>query len=192
MPPGFHLPRVVRGVPPVVRGDRVTLRPYAAGFDEDELRILYGWAHDREILDLSGGLMLDMSFIRFRDMFLAQIPRRNRGVEELYAVLDETDRLIGRTGLFRIGGKPPTAELGIVIGERDAWGKGYGRDAVRALARFGLASLGLDRIVLFTFPDNARAQRSFAAAGFRRVRTLRRFTIERGTHDEVEMEMRRG
>jgi len=174
----------------VVRGERVTLRPYRAGFAEDELRVLYRWARDTELLDLSGGHPIEMPYPRFRDLFLAQLPRRNGGSEELFAVLDEHERLIGRSGLFRIGGHPRSAELGIVLGERDAWGRGYGRDAVRALAGHGLARLGLQRIVLYTFPDNLRAQRSFAAAGFRRVRTLRRFTIERGTHDEVEMEVR--
>lgn len=192
VPSGAEPLRTVRTVLPAVRGERVTLRPYAAGFDEEALRVLYRWARDGEILELSGGMPIQMPFGRFRDLFLTQLPRRNGGGEELFAVLDEHHRLIGRTGLFRIGRLARTAELGIVIGERDAWGHGYGRDAVRTLARHGLANLGLDRIVLYTFPDNVRAQRAFAAAGFRHVRTLRRFTIERGTHEEVEMEMRRG
>lgn len=198
---GLRPASALRPEPPTLRGDRVALRPYAGGFDEEELRVLFRWARDREILSLSGGIPIEMPYARFRDLFLAQLPRRNGGGEELYAVLDEHGRLIGRTGLFRIGGRPRSAELGIVIGERDAWGRGYGRDAVRTLARHGLQAhgagadpafgLGLDRIVLYTFPDNFRAQRSFAAAGFRRVRVIQRFTIDRGTHDEVEMEMRR-
>lgn len=185
------LPRAVRPLPPPLAGEQVVLRPYAAGFDEDELRVLFRWARDDEILALSGGMPISLPFARFRELFLAQLPRRNGGDEELYAVLDEHGRLIGRTGLFRIGGRPRTAELGIVIGERDAWGRGYGRDAVRTLAHHGLHHLGLDRVVLYTFPDNVRAQRAFAAAGFHSVRAVKRFTIDRGTHDELEMELRR-
>ena len=179
-----------RVAPDRLHGERVVLRPYAAGFSAEELRVLYRWARDDEILDLSGGMPIQMPFERFEMLFVDQLPRRNGGAEELFAVLDEGERLIGRAGLFRLGRASREAELGIVIGERDAWGRGYGRDAVRTLARHGLTRLGLTRVVLYTFPDNARAQRAFAAAGFRRVRALRRFTLDRGMHDEIEMELR--
>jgi RimJ/RimL family protein N-acetyltransferase len=179
---------------PILIGQRVTLRPYSAGFTDDELQRLYRWAQNPEVLALSGGAVVDMPFQQFREMFVAQLPRHNSEREQLFLILDEGGRAIGRVGLFGLGSRfrPRTAELGIVIGERDTWGHGYGRDAVRAVVGFGFDGLYLERITLFTYPDNLRARRAFEAAGFRVTRELRRFSFELGSHTELEMEIRPG
>jgi RimJ/RimL family protein N-acetyltransferase len=176
---------------PTLVGQRVKLRPYSAGFDERELRALYRWAVDDELIELVGGRPLDVPYPRFREIFLVQLPRHNSTHEQLFALLDEGDRLIGRTGLFRINSDGRSAELGICIGERDRWGGGRGREAVRMLADWGLDVLGLERIVLNTYPDNERAKRAFRAAGFRPVRLVKRFTFDRGVHWELEMSRER-
>ena len=166
---------------------RVGLRPYSEGFSEEELRKLYRWALDEELQTLSGGRMLEMPYPRFRELFLVQLPRHNTAGEQLFAVLDEDEMMIGRGGLFRIDPVAQRAELGLVIGERRCWGRGYGREATRWLCRFARETLSLRRVLLYTYPDNLRAQRAFAAAGFRPMRQMRRFSFERGSHWELEM-----
>jgi len=177
---------------PVLSGQRVTLRPYSAGFTDDELQRLYQWARNPEVIALAGGAALDLPFAPFRELFLNQLARHNSDREQLFLILDERGQAIGRVGLFKVGSRftPRTAELGIVIGERDAWGRGYGRDAVCAVVGFAFRELGLDRVTLLTYPDNVRARRAFEAAGFRVTRELRRFSLERGSHIEMEMEIR--
>lgn len=172
-----------------ITGRLVTLRPYIAGFSEAELTALYSWARDPDVLALSGGSSLEMSFARFRELFLAQLPQHNSPREQLFAILDENDQLIGRTGLFTLDRQSGSAELGIVIGEPSCWGRGYGRDAVRTLVDFGFQELGLRRVVLYTYTANERARRAYEAAGFRAVRELERFSFEGGTHIELEMEI---
>ncbi len=174
---------------PTVSGRRVTLRPFSAGFTEDEIADLYRWSSDPSVLSLSGGSPLDMSLERFRIAFLAQLPRRNSESEQLFAILDESGKMIGRTGLFEIDHETGTAELGIVIGDEDYWGQGYGRDSVRTLIEHAFNDVGLKRIVLYTFADNERARRAYEAAGFKPVRELRRFSMQQGTHSELEMEI---
>lgn len=173
-----------------LHGRRVSLRPYAHGFSDEELERLKAWASDPAVLTLAGGSPLEMSYERFRQVFLAQLPRRNTDREQQFAILDERGEMIGRTGLFSMAHGQDRAELGIVIGDRDCWGKGYGRDAVGTLVDFGFATLGLRSIRLYTFPENRRAQRAFESVGFTRVRELERFSFERGTHLEVEMVIR--
>ena len=142
------------------------------------------------LIDLAGGSALEIPYDRFRDVFLRQLPRRNGEGQELFAVLDESGAIIGRIGLFGFDDRRLSAELGIVIGERNRWGNGYGREAVRTLTSYGFGALGLERIYLYTFEDNMRAQRTFLACGFGRLRQVRRFSFDRGIHTEVEMEMR--
>jgi RimJ/RimL family protein N-acetyltransferase len=99
--------------------------------------------------------------------------------------------MIGRIGLFGFDASRNAAELGIVLGDRSTWGKGYGREAVCALVDEAFANGGLTHILLYTFEGNLRAQRAFAACGFQPVRTVRKFSMDRGAHLEIEMIIRR-
>ena len=59
-----------------------------------------------------------------------------------------------------------TAELGITIGEREYWGRGYGRDAVRVLIEYGFRIRNLRKIWLTVHANNPRAIRSYESVGF--------------------------
>ncbi|HTP09466.1 MAG TPA: GNAT family protein [Anaerolineae bacterium] len=77
------------------------------------------------------------------------------------------DRLIGLIGLYTIFWLHREAFMGIQIGERDYWGKGYGTDALRALLRYGFDELNLRRVSLSVLEGNERAMRSYEKCGFR-------------------------
>jgi RimJ/RimL family protein N-acetyltransferase len=74
-------------------------------------------------------------------------------------------------GLCSIGlGEQPhrSGEVGISIGDREFQGKGYGSEAIGLLLEYGFATLGLHRIQLFVYANNARAIRCYEKCGFRR------------------------
>jgi RimJ/RimL family protein N-acetyltransferase len=81
------------------------------------------------------------------------------------ALADE--RVIGLIGLFANFQSHHEASMGIQIGERDYWGKGYGTDALRVLLRYAFAELNLYRISLSVLEGNERAMRSYEKCGFR-------------------------
>jgi RimJ/RimL family protein N-acetyltransferase len=79
----------------------------------------------------------------------------------------EVDGLaIGRIGLNRFRPRDRLAALYLFMGERDAWGKGYGQDAVIALLAYAFDTCGLERVELWTLADNERAIRLYKACGF--------------------------
>ncbi|MDQ4044305.1 MAG: GNAT family N-acetyltransferase [Chloroflexota bacterium] len=84
-----------------------------------------------------------------------------------------TMRPIGNTGLHAIDHADGTAEFGIVIGEPDVWGKGYGTESTRLLLGYGFDVLGLHHIRLEVYANNERAWRAYERAGFRRAGVLR-------------------
>lgn len=187
---------------PVLRGPQVTLRPYQHGFDEGELRALYAWSLDDDLLALCGTQPLSLGYRRFSELFRQQLQRKTESVDQLYAILDGSERIIGRIGLFglrkqvdplgisaRGGAYVPSdrPELGIMIGDRGAWGRGLGREAVGLLVDHAFSVMDLSQIILYTLPENLRAQRAFTAVGFTPTRQLRRFSLSQGAHDELEM-----
>jgi len=79
----------------------------------------------------------------------------------------EDDRVIGELGLDGISYTQGETFVGIGIGERDYWDKGYGTDAMNILLRYAFTELNLERVTLTVFEYNARAIRSYEKCGFR-------------------------
>ncbi len=78
----------------------------------------------------------------------------------------EDDKLIGGVGLWISSWTHSDAWLGISIGERDYWGKGYGTDAMRLIVQYGFLELNLRRITLGLHAYNERALKSYQKVGF--------------------------
>jgi RimJ/RimL family protein N-acetyltransferase len=78
-----------------------------------------------------------------------------------------TMRPIGRVGLEDISYQHRRATFGILIGEKDCWGKGYGTEATRLTLEYGFRLLGLHNIMLSVSSANTAAIRAYTRAGFR-------------------------
>ncbi len=76
------------------------------------------------------------------------------------------DRLIGFVALGGIIWPHGDSFVGIGIGDRTYWGKGYGTDAMRVLLRYAFTELNLHRLSLNVFSYNRRAIRSYEKVGF--------------------------
>lgn len=174
----------------LIHGERVVLRPYEAGFTEEELYRMYRWSRDRSVLRWSGGSALSVPFEKFKDLFRHELrhPDKHRRV---FCLLTDTGKLIGRLGYFNIDYRRGEAELGIVIGEKMYWGRGYGTDATKALLIHIFEETDLKRVYLYTYAENKRARRCFEKCGFRKVGRNHKFSLKHGSHDEIKMEIRR-
>jgi RimJ/RimL family protein N-acetyltransferase len=73
---------------------------------------------------------------------------------------------IGTCGYHGIDWRSRSAELGISIGEKSFWNKGYGTETMRLLLKYGFETLNLNRIMLDVFDTNKRAIRTYEKAGF--------------------------
>jgi RimJ/RimL family protein N-acetyltransferase len=100
---------------------------------------------------------------------------------------------IGSCGFHAIDWRSRAGELGILIGARDYWNRGYGTDAVSTLAGFGFNSLNLNRIYLRVFADNARGIRCYEKVGFQTEGRLRQDNFANGAYrDTLIMGLLRG
>ena len=93
--------------------------------------------------------------------------------QSMIVCLTENDRPIGCVYFLNIDKVHKKAEYGVLIGEADARGKGYGTKIAKIMLRYGFHALGLHRIYLRALEGNDRAVRTYENAGFRREGFLR-------------------
>ena len=83
----------------------------------------------------------------------------------LFSMLEkDTGAFIGNIELMDIA--DGAGELGIAV-TAAMQDRGYGTEAVRTMVEYGMDTLGLDRVFLKVFPDNARAIHVYEKCGFR-------------------------
>jgi RimJ/RimL family protein N-acetyltransferase len=92
--------------------------------------------------------------------------------------LDE-DKLIGFFGL-RIDLMHNEALVGIGIGEREFWGKGYGTDMMKLCLQYVFTELCVERVSLGLHEYNARALRAYEKCGFRLEGRTRKDILREG------------
>ncbi len=108
--------------------------------------------------------------------------------DRVLVIETEEGKPIGNIGLHNIDWKNRKAVLGIFIGEKDYWNKGYGTDAIKTLLRFAFEELNLNRVELRVFEFNARAIRCYEKCGFVLEGRLRQSLFRDGRyHDELVM-----
>lgn len=94
-------------------------------------------------------------------------------------------RAIGNAGLHRIDHQHRTAEFGMVIGEKEFWGKGFGTETTRLLLQYAFRNLGLHNVLLQVYAKNEAAVRAYTRAGFRLIGRRREARREGGSPQDV-------
>ena len=115
----------------------------------------------------------------------ARKERKDEQTVVLGIVVKETDLLIGSAGLHQIHFKDRHAEFGILIGEKSAWGKGYGTEVTALMTGYGFATLNLNRVWLRVHEDNQRGIKAYEKVGFKREGVLRQHKYREGRYVDV-------
>ena len=94
---------------------------------------------------------------------------------------------LGHIGLHRIDWKNRNAEVGIVIGKKKHWNKGYGTDAMMTILDFAFNRMNLHKIYLRVFDFNKGAIRSYEKCGFKKEGLLREIFYNEGKYHNLVM-----
>lgn len=79
----------------------------------------------------------------------------------------EGDRLVGQVRLWLTAPQHGEAWVGMAIGDRRDWDRGYGSDALRLALRYAFDELNLQRVTLGVFDYNQRGIHVYEKLGFR-------------------------
>jgi len=156
--------RSTSGENTVILGQRVRLRPV----EKDDLPRYVKWFSDPELRSYLDTYM-PMGQVQEERWFERNL---GAGSEQAWAIdAQPADGVgpwvhIGSCGYHEVDWRNRLGEVGILIGLRDYWGKGYGTDAMQTLVAWGFYTLNLNRVQLRVYSDNERAIRSYQKVGF--------------------------
>lgn len=173
----------------MITGERIRFR----GMERADLPSFMAWVNDPEVrFGISAFLPMSMAReeLWFEDML-------KKPVEEHPFALEIRDGdiwvLAGSIGLMRIDWISRKAEIGIMIGEKRFWNKGYGTEAMLLIMQHGFETLNLHRLYLRVFSDNPGAIRAYEKAGFVLEARMRESHFADGNYkDDLMMSVLRG
>lgn len=123
----------------IIKGKKVTLRAIERG----DLELLHKWSNDPEINYMLGGWHFPSSMQDQEKWFSSLSLSSNN---QKFAIDTPDLGLIGMANLVDINWKDRNAFHGMLLGNKDMRGKGYGIDTVMAINRYAFEELGLMRM----------------------------------------------
>jgi len=148
-----------------ITGELVALGPQR----RDLLPLYHRWVNDFEV---TRTLTLGFAPVTWEaeEAWFTRASAEAGGRDAAFTIYERAGlRPIGNTGLHEIDHQHATAEFGIMIGEKDCWGKGYGTETARLMLEYGFTGLGLHNTMLRVYAFNERGIRAYHKAGIREV-----------------------
>ena len=120
----------------------------------------YEWQRDCELARLDATTPIACSFQEYLTDYTDEIQYPSL-YRRPFSMETQDGKHIGNCVYYNINEDRGETELGIMIGDRQYWNKGYGKDAVSALINHIFRRTKLNRIYLKTLVSNTRAHRCF-------------------------------
>lgn len=143
-----------------LEGEKIYLKPFTVEHAENFVR----WSHDTEVcrfLTVQPKTMKEeLEFIKNRE--------KEDDSDIIFAIhLKENNKHIGNCGLHisKIKELPDVKTVGLMIGEKNEWGKGYGTETMKTLLKY-VKDKGNKEVYLSVHVDNISAINCYKKCGF--------------------------
>lgn len=110
--------------------------------------------------------------------------RREEGEWLEFVIADETDTMLGVTGLTDLAPRDRRATIGTWLGH-EYWGTGVNRQSKELVLALAFRGLGLNRVTALASPANPRSLAALEKLGFTQEGVLRAWQIHRGAPRDV-------
>lgn len=165
----------------MIPGKRIRLRC----IDRDDLPVFVRWFNDPEVRQFLS-ILLPLSQTqeeRWFENMLQQPPETHPLMIEVN--IAESWQAIGNTGFVQINWYNRDTEIGIVIGEKSFWNRGYGSEAMRLMLKHAFNTLNLNRVYLRVYETNLRGIRAYEKAGFIQEGRMRQALYREGKYFDI-------
>jgi len=171
----------------IAQGELVNIREVKWG----DLKYLQKWANDPEVAYWARA-ETNISNVTIGEFRRWYYRRSSSSVKRFIIETKESKKPIGSISYRDYDSINKVIVLGIHIGEKNYWGKGFGTDAIKTFVKYLFDTLDINRIELDTFDENIRAIKAYQKCGFKIEGVLREARLIEGKfHDVIIMGMTR-
>jgi len=171
----------------MISGKKTRLR----ALEKSDLPKVWEWLNDEEVMWFWGEPFNTQSLAELEQWF-ARLQEPAGSSSKQFIIENEEGTPIGRTFYENLDTKHRKTEVGIQLGEKEYWGKGYGTDAMITFLDYLFNELRLHRVYLRVQSYNTRALKSYEKCGFVQEGTLRDNTFTQGKYyDDLAMSILR-
>ena len=155
-----------------IEAERLYLRPLTLA---DCTEVYVGWLRDPDVNRYLETRHTPQSLDTIRTF----VARANATSDvHLFGIfLNVGNRHIGNIKIGPTGMVHPIADVTLLLGARDCWGKGYGSEAILAASRHALRGLGMRKLTAGMYAPNEGSYRAFLKAGFKHEGLRRRHLL---------------
>ena len=158
---------------------------YLSPIDRADVEEFTKWVNDLEVTRTLSIFNLNINY----DVELDIIDKISK--DHNYSIIDiKNDKLIGIVGLSNIDYLHRTAEIGIFIGDKSYWNKGYGEEAMKLLLKYSFSYLNLRNVMLRVYSYNHSAIKCYEKIGFKMIGKRRNaIQFDMKEHDIIFMDI---
>lgn len=151
----------------------IYLRPITS---EDVNSVYLAWLQDSEVMQgiASSGYTLDKLKEYVNERLF------NTDIAFFAICSNETKEHIGNVKIDFHDKNANVSELGLLIGNKNYWGKGVGYEACRLAIDYGFNTMHLRKIYLAVYENNLNAKKLYEKLGFKLEGTLRKHVMANG------------
>ena len=146
---------------PFLEGGRIYLREVRS---DDVNEKYYRWMNDPEVTQYLESRFAPNS-VEILQEYVKNL-QRNKDIFFLAIVLKENNKHIGNIKIGPINWFHRLADIGVLLGEKSCWGKGYASEAISLLAEYVFKNLNLHKLTAGCYKPNEGSLRAFQNAGF--------------------------
>ncbi len=162
--------------PVILKGTKVALGPLI----KEDLERLWFWVNDKEVTQYLA-MHPTVYPLESERTWLENVLRGEDKNNIIFAILllPELEH-VGNVGLHFIDRFNRNAELGIMIGAKEHWNKGYGTEAIILALDYAFNIMDLKVVRLRVYEFNRRGIRCYEKVGFKHVGRLRKHLYRGG------------
>ncbi len=165
----------------MITGERVRLR----AMSRSDLPQFVVWLNDPEVIrytSLYAPFSLEHEEQWFQKTLALSVDEQPLVIE---VKIEDRWEAVGNVGFMNFDQRARSAEIGILIGEKDYWNKGYGTEAMQLMVGYGFGALNLNRIHLRVYEINPRGVRCYEKVGFQHEGRLRQAYYLEGQYIDI-------
>lgn len=161
-----------------INGEKVYLRPL--NYDDIEINYIH-WFDDEEVCSGNSHHRFPITIEQMKN-YINSINEKNL----VLAIIESSKNIhIGNISLQNINYINRSAEFAIIIGEKEYWNGGYGKEAAKLILNHGFKTLNLNKIYCGTLENNIGMQKLALSTGFKQEGIRRKAEFKNGEYLDV-------